>query len=126
MAKVKVTSTFIGTPEEMGEYGGQTPADLKKYEKRLSDADKANYSGVITVGTEMEVSDKRAKELADLGLIEGGKYVSTPGEKVLVRDTPRETKEAPATSERAATTAAPKAAAKASAKAATKSGKKSR
>lgn len=73
MAKVKVTSTFIGTPEEVKEYGGQVPEHLKKLEKRMSDAERASFNGRITAGTVMEVSDKRAGELQALGVIETSK-----------------------------------------------------
>lgn len=68
--KVKVTSTFVGTPEEVEEYGGQVPEHLKKQEKKMSEAERNSFNGKITAGTEMEVSDKRAHQLASLGVVE--------------------------------------------------------
>jgi hypothetical protein len=69
MPKVKVTSTFIGSPKELEEYGGQVPEHLKKIEDKMTKEEKASFRGVITQGTEMEVSDKRAEELAKLGVV---------------------------------------------------------
>lgn len=96
MAKVKLSTTIIGTPEEMQQYGGGLPADAKKFEKRMSEQERAMYGGKLYAGTEMEVSDRRAKELSDAGLIEGSEKKSAPGEKILVRDAPREKAAAPA------------------------------
>lgn len=72
MATVKVTSTFIGSADEIKEFGGQVPASMKSMEKRMSEGERASFNGVITIGTVMEVSDKRAKELVDLGVVEEG------------------------------------------------------
>jgi hypothetical protein len=69
MAKVKILSTFIGSPKEVKEYGGQVPASLKHLEKKMTDAEKASFRGRITEGTEMEVSDERAGELQKLGVV---------------------------------------------------------
>lgn len=69
MPKVKVTSTFIGSPKELEEYGGQVPEHLKKIENKMTKEEKASFRGVITQGTEMEVSDKRAEELTKLGVV---------------------------------------------------------
>jgi ABC-type hemin transport system ATPase subunit len=69
MPKVKVTSTFIGSPKELEEYGGQVPEHLKKIEDKMTKEEKASFRGVITQGTEMEVSDKRAEELTKLGVV---------------------------------------------------------
>lgn len=68
--KVKVVSTFVGSPAELEEYGGQVPDSMKKVEKKLSQAERDSFRGKITAGTVMEVSDKRAHELAALGVIE--------------------------------------------------------
>lgn len=70
MAKVKVLSTFIGTDAELSKYGGQIPAEQKKWEKRMSEGEKAAFKGKITAGTEIEVDDKRAHELAAAGIVE--------------------------------------------------------
>jgi hypothetical protein len=69
MPKVKVTSTFIGSPKELEEYGGQVPEHLKKIEDKMTKEEKASFRGVITQGTVMEVSDKRAEELEKLGVV---------------------------------------------------------
>jgi hypothetical protein len=70
MPKVTVSQTFIGSVKEMETYGGRVPAEYAKREKNMSKEEKNSFSGKITAGTEMEVSDQRAKELAKLGLIE--------------------------------------------------------
>lgn len=71
MASVKVSSTFIGTPEEMEKYAGQVPAEFADREGKMSEAERRSFYGVITVGTEMEVSEKRAEALLEMGVIEG-------------------------------------------------------
>lgn len=73
MAKVKVTASFIGSPEEVEKYGGKISGTSEHLEKRMTDQEKATYAGKINPGTEMEVSDKRAEELLKLGVIEGDK-----------------------------------------------------
>lgn len=73
MKTVKAAFTFVGSDAELEKYGGQVPADLKKFEKKMSEAEKNSFAGKITAGTELEVSDERAKVLADLGLVEGPK-----------------------------------------------------
>lgn len=80
MAKVTASQTFVGQPDEMEKYGGQIPADLKKFEKKMSPGEKASFVGKITKGTVMDVSDERAKELLKLGLVEG-KQEPEPKEK---------------------------------------------
>lgn len=71
MATVVAKSSFVGSPEEMEKYGGQIPTHLKDREDKMSEAEKQAFGGKINAGTELEVSDKRAKELADLGLTVG-------------------------------------------------------
>jgi hypothetical protein len=73
MAKVKVKVSFVGTPDEMEKYSGEVSNTMKHVEHRMTEGERASYNGKINPGTEMEVSDKRAAELLDLGLIEGDK-----------------------------------------------------
>lgn len=71
MAKVKALKTFIGTSEEVNEFGGQLPEEMKKFEKKMSKSERASYNGRITRGTSFEVTDARKKELLKAGVIEG-------------------------------------------------------
>lgn len=71
MPTVTVKLTFVGSPEEVAKYGGEPPAEYKSRKSKMSEGELNSFKGVITVGTKMEVSDKRKKELEDLGLIEG-------------------------------------------------------
>ena len=72
MAKVTAKDHFVGTPEEVEKYGGQIPADLKKFEKKMiAGGEDQAYSGLITRGTVLEVSDARKQELLKAGVIEG-------------------------------------------------------
>lgn len=84
MAKVKVSSTFVGNPEEMEKYGGQVPTEWKKREKMMSVGERNSFNGKITTGTEMEVTDARAKELAKAGLIENPDKYWTKGDQEAV------------------------------------------
>lgn len=72
MAKITVAHAFIGSPEEMEKYAGKVPNHLSKLEKRMTKDEKSSFATKINPGTVMEVSDKRAKELDDLGLTEKG------------------------------------------------------
>jgi hypothetical protein len=91
MAKVTIGQTFVGSPEELDKYGGQIPANLKDREDRMSDEEKAAFAGKIHVGTVMEVDDKRAQQLKDLGLVEGVKKKAPEGQnQVIVSDKQRE------------------------------------
>lgn len=81
--KVKVISTFIGSPEEVEQYGGQVPDTLKKFENRMSQGERDSFAGKINSGTTMEVTEKRAHELASKGLVElpGKEKETTTGKK---------------------------------------------
>lgn len=68
--KVKALFTFIGSAEEVEKFGGQTPEHLKKFETKFTEGDRASFRGLITAGTELSVSDKRAKELQVNDLVE--------------------------------------------------------
>lgn len=74
MAKVKVLKNFIGRPEEVAQNKGEIPADIaadmKARKKEMSDAEKASFDHIIVRGSTIEVTDKRAKELAALDLVE--------------------------------------------------------
>ena len=69
--KVKVKQSFVGSPEEVEKYGGGIPTHLQDREDKMSKAEKQAFGGKINAGTEMDVSEQRARELADLGLITG-------------------------------------------------------
>lgn len=66
--KVKVLKTFIGNPNELRDYGGKIPGYITNSD-RMTDAERAAFKGKITQGTEMELPDKRADELAGVGIV---------------------------------------------------------
>lgn len=70
MKKVKALSNFVGSPEENEKFGGQIPENLKDREDKMSEADKAQFKGKISLGTEMTVSDNRARVLEQNKLVE--------------------------------------------------------
>lgn len=68
--KVKAKLSFVGSPKEVEEFGGQLTEEFKKREDKVSDGERASFQGKINAGTELTVSDRRAKELEKLGLVE--------------------------------------------------------
>lgn len=74
MPKVKVLDNFIGRPEEVAQNKGQVPSNveeqMKKAKKELSQADIDSFDHIISRGSTIEVTEKRAEELAKLGLVE--------------------------------------------------------
>lgn len=83
MAKITLSHTIVGRPEEVEKYGGQIPESMKKDKKKISAGELESFKGKITAGTEMDVDDKRAQELKDAGVVEGFEKKVIPQANIL-------------------------------------------
>lgn len=83
MAKITLSHTIVGRPEEVEKYGGQIPESMKKDKKKISAGELESFKGKITAGTVMDVDDKRAQELKDAGVVEGFEKKVIPQTNIL-------------------------------------------